>query len=103
MLGAAAHQAGVASPQLQIGAVEHIFRSSGSVSGGKSIDFHLPNAAARSGDSQEAGLMRGVLKPSTIHFVDGELLLPGFGDRAIQPVQQRHEALPLAPHQHHRD
>jgi hypothetical protein len=24
------------------------------------IDFHLPNAAARCGDSQEAGLMRGV-------------------------------------------
>ena len=69
MLGPAAHQAGVAIPQLQIGAIEDIalqwFRIWGEIRGwGQEnhavlhIGFHLPNAAARSGDSQEAGSMR---------------------------------------------
>ncbi|MEA5416884.1 hypothetical protein [Synechococcus sp. BA-132 BA5] len=71
MLGAAAHQAGVAIPQLQIGAIEHLafqwFRIWWEIRGWgqedhakQHIGFHLPNAAARSGDSPEAGSMRMV-------------------------------------------
>ncbi|QPN56532.1 hypothetical protein I1E95_15985 [Synechococcus sp. CBW1107] len=71
VLGAAAHQAGVAISQLQIGAIEHLafkrFRIWWEIRGWgqedharQHIGVHLPNAAARCGDSQEAGSMRGV-------------------------------------------
>ncbi|MFN6337797.1 MAG: hypothetical protein ACK41W_03575 [Cyanobacteriota bacterium] len=71
MLGPAAHQTGVTIPQLQVSAVEHLafqwFRIWGEIRGWgqedharQNIDFHLPNAAARCGDSQEAGSMHGV-------------------------------------------
>ncbi|WP_255090860.1 hypothetical protein [Vulcanococcus limneticus] len=71
MLGPAAHQAGVAISQLQIGAVEHLtfkrFRIWWEIRGWgqedharQHIGFHLPNAAARCGDSPEAGSIRVV-------------------------------------------
>jgi hypothetical protein len=71
MLGAAAHQAGVAIPQFQVGAIEDIalkrFRIWREIGGWgqedhamQHIDFHLANAAAISADAAEAGSMRGV-------------------------------------------
>jgi hypothetical protein len=71
MLGAAAHQAGVAIAQFQVGAVELLtFKrfGIGRKIGGwgqedhamQHIDFHLANAAAISTDVAEAGSMRGV-------------------------------------------
>ena len=71
MLSAAAHQAGVAIPQFQVGAVEHLpflrFGIGREIRGWGQEDhavlhsgFHLANAAACCADVVEAGLMRGV-------------------------------------------
>jgi len=71
MLGAAAHQAGVAIPQFQVGAIEDIalkrfgiwreIRGWGQEDHARQhIDFHLANAAAISADVAEAGSMRVV-------------------------------------------
>lgn len=58
MLGAAAHQAGVAIPQFQDGAIEDVALKRFGI--WREIDFHLANAAAISADVAEAGSMRGV-------------------------------------------
>lgn len=71
MLSAAAHQAGVAISQFQVGAIEHLafqrFRIWREIRGWgqedharQHIGFHLANAAAMSGDSQEVGSMHVV-------------------------------------------
>ena len=71
MLSPAAHQTGVAIPQLQVGAIEDfalkrfgIWREIGGWGqedhAMQHIDFHLANAAAISADAAEAGSMRGV-------------------------------------------
>jgi len=49
----------------------------------------------------QVGRAAPVLRPG-VNLINGDLLLPGFGDRAIQSPQQRHKAFPLATHQHHR-
>jgi len=58
MLGAAAHQAGVAIPQFQDGAIEDVALKRFGI--WREIDFHLANAAAISADVAQAGSMRGV-------------------------------------------